>query len=58
MPISIRLLMFGPPDFAISLKVRFQRRVPAKAGEDERERLRRRLSRRLSPQLLRDVLPD
>ena len=58
MPISIRLLMFCQLDVAISLRVRLTRRLPAKAGETEREGLRRRLSTRLSPRLLRDVLPD
>ena len=58
MPISIRLLTVRQLDIAISLRVLLTRRLPAKAGETEREGLRRRLSTRLSPGLLRDVLPD
>ena len=58
MPISIRLLIFSPPDFSISLKVRRKARPPARERADERERLRLALSGRLPPHLLRDVLPD
>jgi hypothetical protein len=58
MPISIRLLIFGPPDFAISLKMRLKPRAAARAGGIETAKLRRGLSDRLPPHLVRDVLPD
>ena len=57
MRISIRLLMLGLPDVAISMTVRLRRRLPARASEGERVRLWRKLSRSLPPRLLRDVLP-
>ena len=58
MPISIRLLIFSPPDFSISLRVRLKPRPRAGPAADERERLREELSRRLPPRLVRDVLTD
>ena len=58
MPISIRLLMAFPPDFAFSLKVRVRSSPLARVGAGEQDRLRLALSRRLPPHLARDVLPD
>ncbi|MGZ3277492.1 MAG: hypothetical protein ACXU82_10335 [Caulobacteraceae bacterium] len=58
MPISIRLLMIFPRDFAFSLKVRVRPRPVARVRADEQDRLRLALSRRLPPHLTRDVLPD
>jgi len=58
MPISLRLLMCCPPHFAISLKIRFKPRLPAKAVGIDQAELRRGLSNRLPPHLVRDVLPD
>jgi hypothetical protein len=57
-PISIHLLIFGPPDFAIAVRVRLKPARPAGAGDPERGRLRRELSARLPPRLVRDMLPD
>jgi hypothetical protein len=58
MPTSIRLLMFGPPDLVISLRIRSTLRLPTKGGGIESAKPRCELSNRLPPHLVRDVLPD